>query len=1157
MNLLRMDFITRRAGCYAAAILCVTLPPATLHAQAPLADTVITFDDLPANTALSNQYVSKGVTFGYPPYSSLPLNSQIPPGIHCCFPVVVTAPPGHATQAANISIEGGENFLPGMSGAFTTFRQRVQATIGGFSPGEQSSVTLSVFNINGLLVGRSDTRSLSAGPVTLIATIGSAEPSIAYFIIQTTIDESPIWVDDLTFDNPATPPPADFTLSDPIGAAGFWMSRGTSASQNIVITRLNGSNGNIAFGTGALPPGITASFTPNPAPGVTGSVALTLTAAPDAQLIRDAIIFVTASPATAAAGQNSRQDQVHVNLFPQFSIFGLADTLNLFPCTPADVEPIYFTKGVGFNEEVVLSVHGLALDGTAGPLPKGLTASFSPASFVPAGAEFEVLGLTINADFSLPDNALKTDMVLIIQGSTLGVTKGPLKVFPFFATPVEIGRLKLHIVPPVIDSLTPSGGLTPQSLKPGTQVLMRGSGFCSNDQVQFGSISSLVVPAPAITSTEILATIPRTGIPGPITVTNPAGAQSAGSQLFPVDTYRNTAAFSFRNYKPHITFDEMTTAFGRDQTYDTIDLCLIGCEFSFRDPGAMILNAIANAIFSGAEGGSCFGFALASQRFLKGQRSLGDFPRLPGGTTSFALDSPNLPGGKGGPSGPLTEYINSQVVSQLSEQVVGSYLTTVLGQNFIGATNRFNTIHEEIRAALAGGDHPMILLNHGITGAGGHVVVAYDLLDVSPGDAFIYVYDSNSPYLSVPTTDVPEVGRSRVEISNDRWTLSDTATNLNGPLTYLVVMPSSSVPVPPTILGAGLGSTILFGSANGAMPAPHTTQLADTTGHTLFDSSGQLNANPATRLQAAPFAPLVGSAATEEAFVVSRNAGAIVQTLQGAAAAPVHHTLMGSGIVATIDTASEVGISDQIRFDPAGTVGFQAGGGQKPLTLSVLARGVTGVQSAVVTSTSAQGGSDELRFDPGRSQVVFHHEGAAMSFRLRLTSLQKNGSPAAFESGPVQIAAGETATFTPANWSSLNSIPMTRRSPGGRERRTVLRNQSSTPAPGRVVALDLDNKISRGLGPRSLEIISRLGVIPPDSQVSVAWTVSAAGRKIAQHFETLTDLELVPGLRRDRFPFEAPQPGHYKVRADLVVMTVNGVASVARTSTRSAHLRIR
>ena len=75
------------------------------------------------------------------------------------------------------------------------------------------------------------------------------------------------------------------------------------------------------------------------------------------------------------------------------------------------------------------------------------------------------------------------------------------------------------------------------------------------------------------------------------------------------------------------------------------------------------MNAIANSEIGGANGGSCFGFSLSTDRILMGQKAVSDFPNNANGTI-FGLDTP------AGPSGPLTDYINAMSVSQLRANFV-------------------------------------------------------------------------------------------------------------------------------------------------------------------------------------------------------------------------------------------------------------------------------------------------------------------------------------------------------------------------------------------------------------------------------------------------------------------------------------------------------
>jgi hypothetical protein len=1158
----------RRAGAvqwcgafFSFLIVCLPLCGPALRAQQSglscCADTVIGFDDLPVNASVNAHYHAQGVDFGLPPYS--PGDSHIP-GMACCFPITRAAPSGHSSQVANISISGGEFTQPGMFGTFTSFHGRVQVTVGDFAPGETASIRLSGYNVFGSLVAQSTTRMVTGGnpPVTLIATDAGATASIAYFVVQAAELNKLIWVDDLTFDNPRTPAAPDFALDAPFGIGGsaFWVTRGSSEAKDIPIRRFNGSNGNIHLITGPLPPGLTATFAPNPVPGTGASTTMTLSAAPDTPLFRDAALEIIAGPADTAVGQHQHQVQVIANVFPQFTIYVSPDPIDLLPCTPVNVSPIYVTKGPGFTDAVLLTLRVSNSDGSTSDLPAGLQANFSPSAVLPQGGVDGVFGVTLTSDGS---PGVSGDLAVVVQGTSGPQSGGTVggKAVTLSGILVVTAAFTIHTIPAAIDEVIPSSGRTPQALQPGTQVLIKGRGFCADRlTVGFDGLLNEVNPDPdSFSNTEIRATVPRFATTGKITLLRGHLPVADLSADFTVDTYRNTAGFSFKNYSPHITFDQMTATFGRDQTYDSL------LFFDIRDPVAMLLNAIANDAFSGPGGGACFGFLLASQRFLSGRRSLGDFS--PGGArTIWALDAPDS---SGGPSGSLTEYINSQQVAQMGTEFLAQYLAESVIQSNLSSTDLSNLIRASVRGALASGDHPLILVRGDF---GGHVLVAYDICDQArqcPGPPatdpasnqfFIYVYDPNTPYLLTDnTSDLSSVVASRIDVTNDTWKL--LSSNFSGSTSDLIVISPLVIPLQPTMPANGLTSLIMFSSAGPAGPATRTTQLSDGAGHSLFGPSGKLNGDAATRLQATPFAPFLGSAAGVETFLVAPNIGPVQQTVQGTAAIPDHHTLIASDFVAQVDTDAMVGVSDQISFDPAGGVGFRTEAARKALTAGILTRSKAGVQSAELTTTGLRNGADEFRFDQTHASVIFHHVGTAVPFRLRLASLPKNASPVAFESGPLQIGTDETATFSPADWSNLGAVPMTLRGPEGQERRTILRNYLKTIPLGRIVGLDVDDKTAKGPRTRSLEIASRLGTIPAGSQVAVAWTVTKAGRTVAHESRTLGEPELHAGLRRDRFIFAATGPGRYTVRADLVVVTMQGVIPVPSASMRSASLVIR
>src|SRR5581483_5744437 len=91
--------------------------------------------------------------------------------------------------------------------------------------------------------------------------------------------DTPLGIDDVTFDIPAGPSDPFFTLVPAVGAVE--LAPGTSVGDAIRIGRINGSVGAVQLNVNGLPQGVTTTFTPNPA---TDTATLTLAASPDAPL---------------------------------------------------------------------------------------------------------------------------------------------------------------------------------------------------------------------------------------------------------------------------------------------------------------------------------------------------------------------------------------------------------------------------------------------------------------------------------------------------------------------------------------------------------------------------------------------------------------------------------------------------------------------------------------------------------------------------------------------------------------------------------------------------------------------------------------------------------------------------------------------------------
>jgi hypothetical protein len=837
------------------------------------------------------------------------------------------------------------------------------------------------------------------------------------------------------------------------------------------------------------------------------------------------------------------------------------------PCTPVNPPGfvhVAWRQETGASVTLSLRVFDPSTQQTA-DLPPGIQATFSPSQ---GYGDFDS-ALTIYQ----ASGSSGPPITVVVQGTTMQIVQGKNRELVALSQPFTI-----QAAPPSIGSITPTGK-TPQYLGPGTEVVIQGSGFCPGMQVQFGNPLA-VVPPYFQTPTELHAPVANLATNGPIALQLNGALSAVSSNNFAADSFRNTSAFSFPNYVPHTTFDQLTGAFGPDQTYDSIELCWpFDCTVSVRDPWAMILNAIANGIFDKpGTGGACFGFALGSQRISQGQVNLANFQASwpvfpPGAGTNFSLDSPvtetdgtccgNVCQNGAGPSGPMIEFINSQNVSQLSEEMLAEFLaaTRHSSQDVYGA----------IRSNLSAGRAPVISLIDGSGGfpPEGHSVVAYNLEGAGPPNAFdIDVYDPNVQFVRCEnddgggTTHQGRVQNSQIHVAADgSWKLpstNDSSGNaFNGGIGGLIVTSPGTYPMPPTMIGVGaIGELLLFGLGGAAANSPtvgsRTTQVTDAAGHTLLDASGNLNTNPTTRLTGTPFAPLVGRKAPVEAFIVTSKAGRLEQTVVGTAVTPDQHVLVAPGFIAQLSTQAIPDVSDRIGFDPAGAVSFETTADSKPVVVGLIKHDEGIARSAEITIRVSKNANEELRFDPNSSALVFHHSGPGSNYRLRLSALGKSAHGQSFDSGRLLIASNVTVTFGLSDWSKMDTIPMTVRDAQGQETRQSVSNHAKLSALGRITGLRVIRPHGSGTA-RAVELVSQLKRLPQNSEVAFAWSVQREGLTIAHGSRTLGETQLSAGPRHDHFEFDAKINGRYAVRVDLIILTTQGVIRTSQTMSRIVH----
>lgn len=253
----------------------------------------VNFDDLAVGTTVDTQYAaSAGVTFpGQTDYGYKP---------------VIRSAPSQATSGTQVAdfntCVGGTDacgeFRPALTrGRLSASATKVSVNIGYLDTGHASTapVQLRAFDAGGTLLDTDDATVTENGPFTTMTVAGA---NIAYFDLYAD-SAYQLAMDDLAITYPDAPPPPDFSLSSGPGVAE--VLEGTSTPVGLDLSRLNGSNGDVTFSVTGLPPGMTASFAPNPVGGTATHTTLTLTASSGASTTDYATATVTATPTGGAA----------------------------------------------------------------------------------------------------------------------------------------------------------------------------------------------------------------------------------------------------------------------------------------------------------------------------------------------------------------------------------------------------------------------------------------------------------------------------------------------------------------------------------------------------------------------------------------------------------------------------------------------------------------------------------------------------------------------------------------------------------------------------------------------------------------------------------------------------------------------------------------
>ena len=594
------------------------------------------------------------------------------------------------------------------------------------------------------------------------------------------------------------------------GSAGAVVRPGESTSVALTVVRSNGSTGTISPSVTGLPAGVTASFGPASFLGTAdGPFTMTLTASPSAD-VGGPIDLAVAATSDPGAGVGTGV-AVPLTVASTLAPLGGIPTLLAPSCTTQVRElPVFVGDGSSFTGSVDVSASIDQPGWSAGVVTTPLAVTNGRVDPAVYWTKDGLLGpfsahLTVTASpQGRPNDSVSRTYSIAYQ-------------------PAGFAATSVKARPPLGDH------------QPAEALALAGQGFCGTLKLKFGNDKAVV---DATATQGPIATLPRNGVLNlqTVTATTPRLATSGTLGFDRVDTfgwkpgpaltttgYRNTAGFAFTNYPvTDLTYQDMTDAFGADQTYSHLDLCFpLGCTITFRDPVAMIYTAIVRAQTVGTEGsGHCYGMAMTAALLRSG--GLDPTAYLPySSPTAFGLN------GASGPAAALARTVQANHLKQFGMTFL-SYWLKQHGANVLNSGN--DTVTQVRRAIDTQGGAMVTIADHG----GGHVVLAHSVEDVSPTEHWIDVYDPNWEYTAAEDSDTSgaehekRLTSSRIHIVGSSWSLEFPdgtvwTGKVNGLASSLVVVPlseASKKQLLPSLLGIQqivglLGSLLSFGSTGG------------------------------------------------------------------------------------------------------------------------------------------------------------------------------------------------------------------------------------------------------------------------------------------------------------------------------------------------------
>jgi hypothetical protein len=1020
---------------------------------------------------------------------------------------------------------GCENFQAQTTAQLTRTAERVTVFAGRFGPVDPSAepelATLIAFGADGTALAASGPVPIDDSGFGTELSVVRPAGDIASFRIEATSGD--LGIDDLKVNFAGAAKP-DFSISATNQVVA--VLQGQRADVPIALSRVNGSSGPVQFSVAGLPPGVSASVSPNPVPGGQTTANLRLTAAasaPDTNFV-PTDVRISADPlGNTDVAPAPRTTTVSVRVATSFGLGIGAYSNELLPplgaipieapdCAPVDL-PLKISRDIAFNQSLALSLRENAAAATG--LPAGVSAEILPdATVAPGGGLSAERTLRFRAD---PGANLSQHRLPIVLTAKAGTGTGSFqKTLPLSMTRATPSATVAPSTP------APPLGTTPRSGRPGSRVRIHGSGFCPGTSVEVGN-EYATAPATLVDEHTLEFTVPRYATSGPVTVDPPGSLASyTTANSLGVDSVRNSDAFQFRNYAfGDLSFSELARAFGTDDVYLSVNPCwpFGSCRVStgLIDPIAAIEWKVIDHSL-GASGGHCLGMSLAVQELLSGRESYRQFatPGSPPPSHAFELAGPQ------GPSANLSSFLDAEHAKQESDEFLTAWY-----RRDRGIPAQLATLGRE----LGRNREPMVTLERGDRS---HVVLAYDMAQTADG-ADIYVYDSEGPFRPAENADGTEhrrqVDLSTIHVDKLAHTWSDPAYEWarGGDDGSLWVTPTDAIPADPSLPGLGAlkaaVESIAFGSGGGSVATPKVSAGAEFL--PTFSSAG---------------AP--GGGGT---WVAPAGGDPLEVSFEGVKDGEYTQAYTAPGFVAGLShVRTGEGVRDTVRGE-GDSVSIESGE-SRPLAIELAKReGATATQAATVDTHASTAGSDSAGFADGGT-LTYTHDGAPTTLDFTLTSIHTEGGPATFASGPVTIGDGERLSAKPLD-RDLSRVRLRIRDAHGKTRTRVLRN--------RVRAAGLLKLGAVKVSGRRLSVPLRLSGIHGRAIVGASLRLVRGKRVVARK---VLSLRSAGGTRRIawRLP-HAVKSGAYRLLTDVRALPLadHGTASGSVRAHRGASVTLR